>query len=41
MQLPQPELPPFETHAVENQPPEFAPRNLWLDDVVLREAIQR
>jgi putative acyl-CoA dehydrogenase len=32
---------PFETHVVENQPPEFAPRDLWSDDVVLREAIAR
>ncbi|GAB3354912.1 acyl-CoA dehydrogenase family protein [Lysobacter tyrosinilyticus] len=32
---------PFQTHEVENQPPEFAPRNLWDDDVVLREAIAR
>jgi putative acyl-CoA dehydrogenase len=37
----QPMPSPFETHVVENQPPEFAPRNLWSDDVVLREAIQR
>ena len=28
-----PELPPFETHRVDNQPPEFAPRDLWADDV--------
>jgi putative acyl-CoA dehydrogenase len=34
-------LPPFETHLVENQPPPFAPRDLWGDDVVLREAIAR
>ena len=33
--------PAFETHAVDNQPPEFAPRDLWLDDIVLREAIRR
>jgi putative acyl-CoA dehydrogenase len=32
---------PFETHVVENQPPEFAPRDLWSDDVALREAIAR
>ncbi|MDQ3510655.1 MAG: acyl-CoA dehydrogenase family protein, partial [Pseudomonadota bacterium] len=25
----------------ENQPPEFAPRDLWADDVVLREAVAR
>ncbi|WP_147651912.1 acyl-CoA dehydrogenase family protein [Vulcaniibacterium gelatinicum] len=31
----------FDTHAVENQPPEFAPRDLWADDVVLREALAR
>ena len=24
-----------------NQPPEFAPRNLWSDDIALREAVQR
>jgi len=35
------DLPPFETHAVANQPPEFAPRDLWQDDVVLREALSR
>lgn len=34
-------LPPFETHAVENQPPPFEPRDLWADDVVLREAVSR
>ncbi len=33
--------PPFETHTVDNQPPEFAPRNLYADDVVLREGIVR
>jgi len=32
---------PFETHAVDNQPPEFAPRNLHADDVVLREGVAR
>jgi putative acyl-CoA dehydrogenase len=31
----------FETHAVDNQPPEFAPRDLWADDVALREAVAR
>ena len=31
-------LPPFETHCVDNQPPPFEPRDLWADDVVLREA---
>jgi putative acyl-CoA dehydrogenase len=34
-------LPPFETHSVDNQPPPFEPRDLWTDDVVLREAIAR
>ena len=29
------------THAVENQPPEFAPRDLWRDDAALREALVR
>jgi putative acyl-CoA dehydrogenase len=32
---------PFETHTVDNQPPEFAPRDLWTDDAVLREAFAR
>ncbi len=31
----------FQTHAVDNQPPEFAPRDLWADDVALREALAR
>ncbi|HJS36274.1 MAG TPA: acyl-CoA dehydrogenase family protein, partial [Pseudoxanthomonas sp.] len=35
------ELSPFETHSVENQPPPFAPRNLWPDDIVLREGVMR
>jgi len=35
------EPPPFETHAVDNQPPEFAPRDLWDDDRALREAVAR
>ena len=35
------ELSPFETHSVENQPPPFAPRNLWADDIVLRECVMR
>ena len=30
----------FETHAVDNQPPEFAPRDLWSDDVGLRDCVQ-
>ncbi len=29
------------THAVDNQPPEFAPRDLWVDDIALREAVAR
>ena len=29
------------THCVDNQPPEFAPRDLWRDDLALREALQR
>ncbi len=31
----------MDTHVVDNQPPEFAPRDLWADDVVLREALAR
>lgn len=34
-------LPPFATHRVENQPPPFAPRDLWRDDLALREAVGR
>ena len=34
-------MPPFATHTVDNQPPEFAPRDLWADDIVLREAAKR
>lgn len=34
-------LPPFETHTVENQPPPFEPRDLWADDIALREAVVR
>ncbi|MFD0325074.1 acyl-CoA dehydrogenase family protein [Lysobacter gummosus] len=34
-------LPPFATHRVENQPPPFAPRDLWNDDAALREAVRR
>ncbi|MGH8082449.1 MAG: acyl-CoA dehydrogenase family protein [Lysobacter sp.] len=34
-------LPPFATHRVENQPPPFAPRDLWNDDLALREAVTR
>ena len=33
--------PPFETHEVANQPPPFAPRDLWAGDVALREAVAR
>jgi putative acyl-CoA dehydrogenase len=36
-----PSSPPFDTHVVDNQPPEFAPRKLHADDVVLREGIAR
>ena len=35
------DVPPFETHRVENQPPPFDPRDLWADDAVLREAVAR
>lgn len=31
----------FQTHAVDNQPPEFAPRDPWQDDIALREALAR
>ncbi|HZW17637.1 MAG TPA: isovaleryl-CoA dehydrogenase [Luteimonas sp.] len=31
----------FQTHAIDNQPPEFAPRDLWNDDIALREALAR
>ena len=31
----------FHTHDVENQPPEFAGRDLWADDVALRESTAR
>ena len=34
-------LPPFTTHLVDNQPPPFAPRDLWTDDLALREAVER
>lgn len=34
-------MPPFQTHTVDNQPPEFAPRDLWTTDVALREAAAR
>ena len=32
---------PFETHTVDNQPPPFEPRDLWADDIALRDAIAR
>ncbi|MEQ4575582.1 MAG: acyl-CoA dehydrogenase family protein [Gammaproteobacteria bacterium] len=35
------EMPAFETHRVENQPPPFEERDLWADDAVLREAVGR
>src|SRR5690606_4324331 len=35
------DLPPFETHVVDNQPPPFAPRDLWASDIALREAVAR
>ena len=35
------DLPCFETHAVGNQPPPFEPRDLWADDIVLREGVAR
>jgi Adaptive response protein AidB N-terminal domain len=31
----------LETHTVENQPPPFAGRNLYLTDLALREAVRR
>ncbi|TWI03516.1 putative acyl-CoA dehydrogenase [Luteimonas cucumeris] len=31
----------FQTHSVDNQPPEFAPRDLWASDPLLREAVER
>ncbi len=31
----------FQTHVIDNQPPEFAPRDLWQDDTALREALVR
>jgi putative acyl-CoA dehydrogenase len=31
----------FQTHTVDNQPPEFAPCDLWQDDIALREALAR
>jgi len=35
------DLPSFETHRVDNQPPPFEPRDLWADDLALREAVAR
>ncbi|MBD9468157.1 acyl-CoA dehydrogenase family protein [Pseudoxanthomonas sp. PXM01] len=35
------DLPPFDTHRVDNQPPPFEPRDLWADDAVLREGVER
>ena len=35
------DLPSFETHRVDNQPPPFEPRDLWTDDLALREAVAR
>ncbi len=32
---------PDATHHVDNQPPEFAPRDLWADDAALRESLGR
>ncbi len=32
---------PFDTHDVDNQPPEFAARDLWADDAALREGVER
>ena len=32
---------PETPHADDNQPPEFAPRDLWADDIALREAVAR
>lgn len=34
-------MPPFQTHTVDNQSPEFAPRDLWATDLALREAAAR
>ncbi len=33
------DLPPFETHEVGNQPPPFEPRDLWADDIALRDGV--
>ena len=35
------DLPPFDTHRVDNQPAPFEPRDLWVDDLALREAVAR
>ncbi|MDQ3289608.1 MAG: acyl-CoA dehydrogenase family protein [Pseudomonadota bacterium] len=34
-------IPPAEEQQDHNQPPEFAPRDLWADDALLREAVAR
>ncbi len=34
-------MPPFQTHVVDNQPPEFAPCDLWASDPALGEAVAR
>ncbi|WP_372013304.1 acyl-CoA dehydrogenase family protein [Pseudoxanthomonas sp. 10H] len=41
MQLPGLQPPPFETHRVGETPPPFEPRDLWADDVALREGVAR
>ena len=35
------DLPPFETHRVGPVPPAFEPRDLWADDIALREGVAR
>jgi putative acyl-CoA dehydrogenase len=32
---------PVDPHDIDNQPPEFAARDLWADDAALREGIER
>ena len=32
---------PLQTHDVDNQPPEFSGRDLWTDDIALREGVER
>lgn len=41
MNVPIPEAMQDDHGTPENQPPEFAPRDLWADDMVLREAVAR